>query len=113
MYALKNIKPYREFVTIAKAHFTDENGKAVNSPFICSVPQNYSNKNKYPLLVALHGSGSDAKTFHDLWKSVTDSLGFVLLTPQGEKPGPLGIGKNWGENTERSVLNVFPIKPSC
>jgi hypothetical protein len=32
----------------------------------------------------LHGYGSNAKAFHYLWKSVTDTMGFVLLTPQGD-----------------------------
>jgi len=50
-------------------------------------PPGRSNSNGLPgMLVALHGYGSSAAAFHDLWRPVADSLDLVLVTPQGECP---------------------------
>jgi len=67
------------------------------------VPDKYTPEQAWPLVVALHGYGDNAAAFHDLWKSVTDSLGFVLLTPQGEERTQEGFGWAWGSNAERAV----------
>jgi len=72
--------------------------------FLFSVPNNYNPQQPYPLLVALHGYGDCAAAFHDLWKPATDSLGYVLLTPQGEIEIVDNLSYSWGENAERSVL---------
>ena len=60
-------------------------------------------------MVALHGSGSNTIAFHDLWKSTTDMLGFVLLTPQGESKTSEGFGWDWGVNAGSSVLISIDI----
>jgi len=90
-------------------NFQGINGENVHTTFLYSVPQNYHSKNSYPMIVALHGGGSNAAAFHDLWKSTTDSLGFVLLTPQGEDTAEAGFGWNWGDNAERSVMICMDI----
>jgi len=76
---------------------------------IFSVPRNYRAHMPYPLLVALHGYGDNAEAFHDLWKPVTDSLGFVLLTPQGENKVVEPISWGWGENAERIILTSIDL----
>lgn len=40
---------------------------------IYSVPQRYTSENEWPLIMALHGDGSSAAAFHDLWRPVADS----------------------------------------
>ena len=96
-------------ITKAEAHFNGSNGQQKTIQFLFSVPVNYENKKAYPFVVALHGDGSNAAAFHDLWKPVTDSLGMVLLTPQGEHTIVEGLGFGWGNNAERSVLICIDI----
>ena len=92
------------YITQGEATFKGSNGREIKSSFLFSVPYNYNPKRSFPLIVALHGYGSNSAAFHDLWKSSTDTLGYVLLTPQGENKTEEGIGWGWGENAERSVL---------
>ncbi len=80
------------------------NSDSLRTIALFSVPKNYRVRTPYPLLVALHGYGDNAEAFHDLWKPVTDSLGFVLLTPQGEMNLVKDISWSWGENAERIIL---------
>jgi predicted esterase len=55
------------------------------------------------MLIALHGYGSGAEPFHDLWHEVTSSAGYVLVTPQGEQVTSEGIGWAWGQRAEHVV----------
>ncbi|MBN2410690.1 dienelactone hydrolase family protein [candidate division KSB1 bacterium] len=96
-------------VTAGEIHFQGTQGEPVQNTFLYSVPQNYDPGNSYPMIVTLHGGGSNATAFHDLWKSTTDSLGFVLLTPRGDVENETGIGRRWGENAERSVMISIDI----
>jgi predicted esterase len=96
-------------VTAGEIHFQGAQGKPVQNTFLYSVPVNYHPKNSFPMIVALHGGGSNAVAFHDLWKSTTDSLGFVLLTPRGDAGDETGIGRSWGENAEQSVMISIDI----
>jgi len=72
-------------VTTIQVNFKNQSGSAGNTISLYSVHDKYTPEQAWPLIVALHGYGDHAAAFHDLWKSVTDSLGFVLLTPQGEE----------------------------
>jgi len=96
-------------MTIEEVRFAGVNGGEVNTKIIYSVPNHYNCKKSSPLIVALHGNGSNADAFHDLWKPVTDDMGFVLLTPQGENMFEDGFGWTWGDNAERSVLTAIEI----
>ncbi len=80
------------------------NGDPIGSTVLFSVPGSYRSDEPYPLVVALHGYGENAASFHDLWKAAADSLGFVLLTPQGEECLVDRLSYGWGENSERIVL---------
>ena len=51
----------------------------------------------------MHGYGSNAEAFHDIWKPVTDSLGFVLLTPRGQKKIEEDFGWKWGDDAIRTI----------
>ena len=86
-----------------QVNFKDQSGSARNTMSLYSVPAKYRPEQAWPLVVALHGYGDNAAAFHDLWKSATDSLGFVLLTPQGEERTKEGFGWAWGSNAERAV----------
>jgi len=90
-------------VATIQVNFKDQNGSARNTVSLYSVPDKYTPEQAWPLVVALHGYGDTATAFHNLWKSVTDSLGFVLLTPQGEERTKEGFGWTWGSNAERAV----------
>jgi len=90
-------------VATIQVKFKDHSGSARNTISLYSVPDQYTPEQAWPLVVALHGYGDTAASFHDLWKSVTDSLGFVLLTPQGEDRTKEGFGWTWGSSAERAV----------
>ncbi len=81
----------------------DRAGNTKSIKYLYSVPVNYDPEKAWPLVVTLHGDGSNALAFHDLWRPATDSLGFVLLTPQGESFTPGGIGYTWGKNAEQLI----------
>lgn len=98
-----------ESVHFGEATFKGSGGHEIVTKFIYSVPGNYSPEKSFPLIIALHGYGSNAAAFHDLWKSVTDTSGFVLLTPQAENRTEEGIGWHWGNHAERSVLISMEI----
>jgi poly(3-hydroxybutyrate) depolymerase len=76
---------------------------------LLSVPAGYTPDHPFPLLVALHGGGSSAVAFHDLWRPVTQSNGYLLATPQGAEPGPDGIGYRWGPNAHDSVRRSIDV----
>jgi len=78
-------------------------GSVQDIPCICSVPEAYTRDSPCRAVIALHGHGGSAAAFHDLWKPVTDSLGFVLVTPQGDCPTDVGIGWGWTANSETVV----------
>ena len=72
-------------VATIQVNFKDQSGCARNTMSLYSVPDQYTPEQAWTVVVALYGYGDTAASFHDLWKSITDSLGFVLLTPQGEE----------------------------
>ena len=91
-------------VTIGEIEYPSADGGKKKSRFMYSVPNAYAPGKSFPFVIALHGGGDNMAAFHDLWKSATDSLGFVLLTPQGDIPGPQNFGWTWGADGERAVL---------
>jgi phospholipase/carboxylesterase len=97
------------YITIGEIQFNSSRGEAIKTRFLYSVPIGYTPEKSYPLVIALHGGGDNMVAFHDLWKSVTDTMGFVLLTPQGDSPGPQNSGWTWGANGERAALICMDV----
>ncbi len=66
--------------------------------WLIHVPENYSQSNKYPLLIVLHGGGGTAKQIQRNTRSrfneLADQEGFIVVYPQG-------IRKSWNDNPER------------
>ncbi|MEJ2627973.1 MAG: PHB depolymerase family esterase [bacterium] len=89
--------------------FAAENGKEKIGHFVYSVPLSYDSKTSWPLIITLHGYGSNALAFHDLWKTVTDTMGFVLLTPQGDVSVENNFGWTWGDDSERLILTCLEL----
>ena len=81
--------------------------KVVN--FFFSVPKTYNPAQRWPFIVVLHGKDSNAADFLDVWRPVADSLGFVLLAPQGEELAQWELSYNWGKNAERSILKCMDV----
>jgi poly(3-hydroxybutyrate) depolymerase len=96
-------------VTTIEVNVNDPSGHPKSIASSYSVPNKYTPTQEWPLLIALHGYGGHAVEFHDLWKPVTDSLGFVLVTPQGENQTSEGFGWAWGINSERFILASLDI----
>lgn len=74
---------------------------------LLSVPANYSVQKSHPLFIALHGHGDIAPAFHELWKPVCDSMGMILLTPQGTEPAEIGYGWALSGNSEKFLRNCI------
>ncbi len=89
--------------------FEAENGQEKMGRFVYSVPLSYNPKTSWPLIITLHGYGSNAPAFHDLWKTVTDTQGFVLLTPQGDVSVENNYGWTWGDDSERLILTCLEL----
>jgi len=105
-----NHQPIQPGTTIqANLSIRNQENEPITTIVLYSVPKNYKSDTPSPLLVALHGYGSNAAAFHDLWKPVTDSLGFVLLTPQGEESVLNNLGWGWGENAENFVFSSIDL----
>ncbi|MCK5148169.1 hypothetical protein KAR48_15545 [bacterium] len=98
-----------KYVTTGQINFKGIDGTKKNAIFLYSVPTQYLPQKSWPLLITLHGYGSNATAFHELWKSVTDSLGFVLLTPQGDERTEEDYGWTWGKDAEREVLMCMDV----
>jgi poly(3-hydroxybutyrate) depolymerase len=86
-----------------KVPLTSSGQPADSTLCLFSVPAGYTPDESFPLIVALHGGGSSAARFHELWRPVTQASGIVLATPQGEQSGPDGIGYRWGPEGETTV----------
>ena len=71
---------------------------------VYSVPAAYSSKTPWPLFIALHGPGNQASPFHDLWRGSADSLGVVLLTPEGNVPVSLGFTWTLKDSSSEMVI---------
>jgi predicted esterase len=80
-------------------------GDSTQDSTVClvSVPTDYSPGRSWPMLVALHGYGSSARRFHLLWHEAAATLGYVLVTPQGEDRTEEGVGWSWGRCAEEVV----------
>ena len=96
-------------ITIGEIRFTGSDGGEKRTRFMYSVPNGYNPEKSFPVVVALHGGGDNAAAFHDFWKSVTDTLGFVLLTPQGEERGAEDFGWTWGRDGDRTAMICLDI----
>lgn len=62
-------------------------------PYRIHLPENFSRDRKYPLLVGLHGFGSNDTGFSNLWDYL-ETHDFIYATPQA--PYPLAVGQELG-----------------
>lgn len=85
------------------------NHSDVNLQCLYSVPKNYTPSKSYPLIVVLHGLGGNAEAFAEIWKPTADSLGFVLLSVQGEKSISDAGHYAWGKNAEKHILLAIDL----
>jgi phospholipase/carboxylesterase len=68
-----------------------------------SVLEEYDPGRAWPMIFALHGYGSGAARFHDLWRGPARRAGFVLLTAEGGAATPEGIGRQWSDDAEGTI----------
>ena len=57
------------------------NKAEVLTPTLVALPENYDSTKGHSLIIALHGYGSTAESFHGLSESFTDA-GFIFATPE-------------------------------
>ena len=67
-------------------------GNADPAHYRLYVPTNYDPKRRYPLVVVLHGSGSDENPTFDRsdLRTIAEQRGYILLAPFGSKRGGFG-----------------------
>lgn len=109
-YFIFHFQGCKEYPEIKNGNFykktiTTERIKNSSVNFVYSVPKNYINVKSYPLIVVLHGHGSNCMAFGNIWKPSTDSLDVVLLSVQGEKNVFENQGFGWGVNAESDILS--------
>ncbi|MBN2620023.1 dienelactone hydrolase family protein [candidate division WOR-3 bacterium] len=64
---------------------------------VVSVPENYSSDTLYPLLIALHGFGSNPESFARALDSIVTNKGYIFCCPYGpEIRGTTAFG--WGDD---------------
>ncbi|MBN2011679.1 hypothetical protein JW960_20285 [candidate division KSB1 bacterium] len=80
-------------------------GYAQSIQFFFSVPSGYSPKKSWPMIIALHNSGSNANEMHVAWRLTADSVHCVLLTIQGDITYDSGYG--WGRNAEIALMDCI------
>jgi poly(3-hydroxybutyrate) depolymerase len=79
-------------------------------PFRVYVPSTYDRRRPAPLLVTLHGSGSDENSFFDgyngRWIAQAEKHGYVLVSPNGRGPTS---GFTVASNGQQDVLDVVAL----
>lgn len=93
--------PYPEFEANS-IHVLKIGSDTSSSMALLSIPSDYSPSRPWPLFIVLHGYGDRADAFLDLWKPAADSLGVIVLAPQGEKTVP-GAGWTWTAASEKNI----------
>ncbi len=107
--------------------YTFEEAGDIDMEYRVYVPTNYDGSEATPLVVALHGSGSDTMYMMEYNNLVelAESYGFIVATPMGYDPrgwyGARGKGNEFnrrredpgparlGELSEKDVLNVLAL----
>lgn len=94
--------------------------KADAAKVVTITPPGHDALKAVPLIVALHGYGSDANDIATTWRDAAAKIGAVLIAPQALQPA--GHGFSWGvvEQGEFLVLRAiekaraeFNIDPKC
>ena len=91
-------------ITTGQMRYLGHDGYRKVLNFLLSIPNNYISEGKFPLVIILHENGNKAESVHNFWKPVTASIGYILLTPQGEGLSTDGKGFVWGRNAYQSIL---------
>jgi poly(3-hydroxybutyrate) depolymerase len=98
------VRAFRVPIDVTRGGGADGAGGVADSTLcLFSVPAGYEPERSWPLVVGLHGYGSDAARFHDLWRKAAGVEGFVLATPQGEERTDEGVGWSWGEASDGTI----------
>ena len=76
-----------------------------NTPGVIHVPQSYDPNTPMPLMLALHGSGDTAGNFVNLWSTLAETEGFIVLVPES-----LSGGASWNGGTDSPVIGELLTK---
>jgi len=81
--------------------------KVENAKVLTFLPPRLDAGKPVPLIVALHGYGSDAADIASLWRPLAAEVGAILIAPQAVTPA--GRGFNWGviEQAQYLILNAI------
>ncbi len=77
----------------AKTGRVEAKAEEYGSYYLLDVPEKYSADRSWPLLVALHGAGDNAKNFIGLWSQLAMKEGYLLAVPCGDSKAP-----DWSDN---------------
>jgi len=74
------------------------------SEYYLYLPSGYSNEQKWPIFVGVHGFGGSGRDCWSMWQAYADSEGFVLICPSlADENG--GWRQDTGEATLNKILN--------
>jgi len=103
---IKGTKQYKKLLAKANKLLAQLKGK-VFEPIVL-LPANYDSSVSYPLIIGLHGYGSNPVDFSRLFEKIKDKLGYIVCCPYA----PIVMGKisfNWGEldQAENRILGTI------
>lgn len=82
--------------------------RAEKAVVITTLPPNLDKSKPAPLIVALHGYGSDANDMAAAWREAAAKIGAVLIAPQALEPA--GRGYSWGVVEQGEFLVLRDIE---
>jgi poly(3-hydroxybutyrate) depolymerase len=80
------------------------------SSYIVQTPKGYTKDRSWPLVVALHGMGGEAKNFAECWAAPAANAGFFVAVPNGDAQTPCrcgqcdGMVRTWSLRSEKFIL---------
>lgn len=106
LMGLVGLCPRPAFAAPDIVHDTITSGGRKRS-FYLFVPDNV--KSPVPLVVLLHGSGSNGRVLIDKWKDLADREGFIIVGPDSEDPSAWALGKD-GPDFLHDLVEVLKAK---
>jgi predicted esterase len=100
-------KPPKESAKRRKELVRQETVKLEESPlgegrFLIHLPKKYSGKKPYPLVIRMHGSGSDGDSYAQVWSSIPSADEFIAVAPTIPSADRMG----WNQKGTSELLDL-------
>jgi hypothetical protein len=72
-----------------------------DAPAAAYVPSYYADGEPLPVLIALHGAGDTAGNFLNVWKTIAEEEGFIVLVPESSSGGA-----SWNAGKDTPIIDA-------